>query len=266
MIPALAASPSRASNSFTIAWGLVTIPVSVFTGTEETRVKRSEFLDGTEIPVGRSPIRKDTGEVIDSALVVRRSQATNGTWVELTDEEIAICTSPKGLGEVVSFVPTKDVGQYVVENLVQVRPKATKGKVDPAAAKAYALLLTAMRNRKVVALVKVALRGPARYGLLDATGNFALVRTADAVREALPVALDYKFSEAELNLATTLIEAVGVDTPIITDDTAPAVQAYVDAKAGGAPAPAPLPSPTTEVDIMATLEASIAARKGKAAA
>ena len=59
------------------------------------------------------------------------AQATNGAWVELTDDEIATCTSPKGLGEIVAFVPTKDVGQYVGENLVQVRPKVTKGKAGP---------------------------------------------------------------------------------------------------------------------------------------
>ena len=53
MIPALAPQPTRASNSFTLGWGLLPIPLSVFTGTEETRVARKEFLDGDpEVPVG----------------------------------------------------------------------------------------------------------------------------------------------------------------------------------------------------------------------
>ena len=270
MIPALAASPSRASNSFTLAWGLVTIPLSVYTGTEETRVARKEFRDGdTNAPVGRSPIVRDADGnpvVIDTAEVTRMAQASNGAWVELTDDEIADCTSPKGLGEVVAFVPVKDVGQYVGEGLVQVRPKVTKGKPDAAASRALALLFAAMRKRKVVALIKVALRGPARYGLLDATGHFTLVRTADAVREALPMDVDVKFTAKEMALATTLIDAVGVDTPVLRDDTADAVQAFVDAKAGGAPTPAKKAAPVLSPDIMATLEASIAAtKKGRAA-
>ena len=39
-------------------------------------------------------------------------------------------------------------------------------------------------------------------------------------------------------MATALIDAIGIDAPVVTDDTAPVVQAYVDAKAGGAPAKA----------------------------
>ena len=102
MIPALAPA-HRASNTFTLAWGLVTIPLSVYTGTEETRVARKEFRNGdTNVPVGRMPrscvTPTATPSVIDTAEVTRMAQASNGTWVELTDDEIADCTSPKGLG------------------------------------------------------------------------------------------------------------------------------------------------------------------------
>ena len=44
---------------------------------------------------------------------------------------------------------------------------------------------------------------------------------------------DYKFSEHELSLAITLVDAVGIDTPVITDDTAPVVQEFVNSKASG---------------------------------
>ena len=190
------------------------------------------------------------------------AQASNGAWVELTDDEIVLCTSP-GLGEVVAFVPVKDLGQYLAENLVQVRPKVTKGKVDPTAARAFALLCAAMAKRKVVALVKVALRGPARFALLDSAGNLTLVRTADAVRESLPIE-EGKFSAKEMALATMLIDSVGVDTPILRDDTAPVVQAFVDSKAAGIPAPVKATAPAIPQDIMATIEASIeASKKGR---
>ena len=54
---------------------------------------------------------------------------------------------------------------------------------------------------------------------------------------------------------------MGIDTPVITDDTAPVVQAAVDAKATGLPAPAKADTPAIPLDIMAALEASIDARK-----
>ena len=244
---------------------MLNIPLSVYTGTEQTRVARSEFLDGdTSIPVGRSPIRKDTGEVVASDQVVRMAEASTGAYVVLTDEEIADCTMPKGVGEIVTFVPVKNVGAYLAEDQVQVRPKAEKGKTNASADKAFALLLTTMKRTKTVALVKVALRGPARYGLLMQDGSFVYVRTADQVREARDLNDSFKFSDAELKLATALVEAVGIDTPVLTDDTAPAVRAFVEAKAKGVPAPVKAEVAAIPVDIMAALSASIdAAKAGK---
>ena len=263
MFTALADAPQRASTSFTLAFGVLNIPLSVYTGTEQTRVTRAEYLDGnTAIPVGRSPIRKDTGEVVPSEAVVRMATATSGAQVILTDDEIAACTMPRGVGDILTFVPVKDAGQYLAEDAVQVRPKASKGKPDVAAEKAFALLLSAMKRKKVAALVKVALRGPARHGLLFADGSFVYVRTADQVREARPLNDGFKFSPQELALAEALLDAVGTDTPVLTDDTAPVVQAYVNEKAAGiaAPTPAPLAAPVQH-DLMAALTASIAAAK-----
>lgn len=258
---ALAPAPQRASNSFTLAFGVLNIPLGVYTGTEETRVSRSEFLDGdAAIPVGRSPIRKDTGEVIPSDRVVRMAEASNGAWVTLTDDEIADCTCPKGVGDIVTFIPVKDVGNYAAQDVAQVRPKAVKGKADKAGEKAFALLLAVLRKKKVVALVRVALRGPARYALLAHDGSFTYVRTADQVREARPLNDEFKFSPQELALAEALLDAVGIDTPVLTDDTAPAVRAFVDSKAKGVAAPAK-PAVPVITDIMADLEASIAAAK-----
>lgn len=262
MPTALASAPTRAHTSFTLSWGMVTIPLGLYTGTEATRVTRKEFvtIDGSLVEVGRSPIRKDTGETIDSADVGRYAQADNGEWVLLTDDEIAQCTSPRGLAELVSFVPVKDVGQYLAEGQAQVRPKTEKGKVNAAADRAFALLTTAMKANKVVALVKVAMRGPARYALLDERGTFTLIYTADAIRESVPVNTDHKFSKDELTLAAALIDAVGVDTPVLTDDTAPVVQEFVNAKSSGKPAPV-MEAPPVQIDLMAALQASVAATK-----
>jgi non-homologous end joining protein Ku len=260
---ALAEMPTRATTSFTLAWGLVSINVSAYTGVEQTRVVRHEYMDngkGALIAVGRSPIRKDDGTVIDVASVVRYAAADNGELVILTDDEIAACTSPKGVAEIVSFVPAKNVGQYLTETQYQVRPKSSKGKVEPAADRAFALLTQAMKSRKVLALVKVALRGPARYALLDHDGTLTMIYTADAIRQARPGTSEYKFSKDELALAANLIDAVGVDAPTIVDDTAPVVQAFVNSKATGkvvAPVEAPLPT----IDLAAALNASIDAAK-----
>jgi non-homologous end joining protein Ku len=121
-----------------------------------------------------------------------------------------------------------------------------------------------MKRKKVVALVKVALRGPARHGLLFPDGTFVFVRTADQVREARPLADNVKFTDQELKLAEALVDAVGTDAPVLTDDTAPAVRAFVESKATGVPVVAAPQREAIPLDIMAALSASIDAVKGKA--
>lgn len=261
MTTALAPSPSRATTSITLSWGLVTIPLSVYTGVEETRVKRSEFFQGNaNIPVGRTAIRKDNNEVVASDDVVRMAQAESGAWVALTDDEIAACTSPRGLAEIVSFVPARKLSAYLTQDVKQVRPQRVKGKSNPATDKAFSLLLSAMKTRKVLALVQVAMRGPARYALLDHEGNLFLVATADQVRGALPVpVLDH--SDQERQMADALIDAVGIEAPVLMDTTAPIVQAFVNDKAQGVEAPVPVVVASPSVDIMQQLLASIDAAK-----
>lgn len=266
---ALADAPSRATTSVTLSVaGMFNIPLSVYTGVESTRVERKEYystgvISGADLftEVGRSPIRKDTGEVINSADVVRMAQADNGVWVALSDEEIAACTAPSGTAEVISFVKASQVGAFVAEDIKQVRPKAVKGKVNPVEAKAFYLLMSAMSERKVVALVRLAMRGPARYALLAPTGDLTLIHSADQVRNWLPLP-HAEVSDTERALALTLIDTVGVEKspPILIDSTASAVQAYVNAKAAGQQPVAPTP-PADTTDLMAALEASIAAAK-----
>ena len=263
MVTSLAPAPQRSTTSFQIGWGLISIAVSAYTGTEETRVSRKEFVvnsDTTLVPVGRAAIRKDTGEIIDQAEVVRMAQASNGEWVVLTDDEIADSTCPKGQAEIISFVSVKDVGQYLAENQMQVRPQAVKGKVNPATERAFALLMEAMRKSKVVALVKVAMRGPARFALIDSTGTMTLVRSADQIRTPRPLP-DVTIAKGELEMAMNLIDMVGVDTPVLTDDTAPEVAKLVEAKATGKPVEVKVAPSAAAGDLMAQLEASIAAQK-----
>lgn len=259
---ALAPAPQRSTTSFHIGWGLIDIAVSAYTGTEETRVARKEFLvqGNLLVPVGRAAIRKDTGEVIDNGDVVRMAQASSGEWVALSDEEIAECTSPRGQAEIVAFVPVKDIGQYLAEGQMQVRPQAVKGKIAPATQKAYTLLMAAMRKRKVVALIKVAMRGPARFALIDADGTMTLVRTADSIRTAREMP-EASVAKGELDMALMLIDSVGVDTPVLTDDTAPVVSKFVEAKVTGKPVEVKEAPAVAAGDLMAQLEASIAAQK-----
>src|SRR5215831_10072946 len=151
MSTAPAPAPNRTSTSFTLSWGMVTIPCSVYVGIEPVSIQRKEFVKDTDHPVGRVSIDKVDGTVIDRADVVKKAEAANGTWVELDDDEIAAVTTERRLASIVGFIPTKDLAQYETEGLIQVRPKRVKGKTDPGGNKALGLLYAALAAEKVVA-------------------------------------------------------------------------------------------------------------------
>jgi non-homologous end joining protein Ku len=214
--------------------------------------------------VGRALTNKTTGVIIDRADVVRRAEATSGAWVTLDDDEIVDATMPKGIAVIETFIQTRNLGQYLTEGLYQIRPRRVKGKSDPSGVKALTLLLAAMKERKVVALVKLAMRGPARYAILDCAGDLRYVVTADAIRQPidLPTAT---VSKQESDLALALIESVGVSAPVLVDTTSQAIQTYVDNKAAGVEPAVVLDAQPSGPDLLSDLMASINANKGKVA-
>lgn len=258
-----AKEPTRSSAKITLSWGLLNIPLSAYTGTEETAMKRKEFVDGkVDHPAGRAVIDKTTGEVIDSSRVVRMAEASNGTYVVLTDDEVSSCTGVRNVAEVLTFIKNDDIFNYMPSKLMQVRPHKTKGIPDFAAQKAFSLLISAMASQKVSALVKVALRGPAQYAILTATGDLLFVHPSDGVRKPLPMGL-VQTSQEEQEMASKLLSSVGIagNPPHLPDVTAQEIGQFVDAKAGGQTPPIVTPPATQEVDIMSKLLASIEASK-----
>lgn len=257
-----APEPKRSSATMTLSWGTLNIPVSVYTATEETRIPRKEFVDGdTSRPAGRAAIDKSTGELVkDSEKVVRMVEASNGVFVEFDDYEVAACTGQKGVAEILTFIQNEDILSYVVEKAHQVRPPRKKGIPDPAASKAFGLLLQAMATSGASALVRVALRGPAKYAVLTATGDLLFVHSTEGVRKPLPLDIG-PATQAEVEAATALIDSIGItEAPVLPDVTAKKVMKAVNDKASGQAPVEPAEKPVV-VDIMAELQASIEASK-----
>jgi len=254
-------APSRPSTSTTLSWGLINVPVSLYSGTDNVGVSRKEFTrDG--VSVGRASTRKDTNEVIGRDDVVKMAQATNGEWVELTDDEIAAVTAPDSRCVIEDLIDLDTIGTvYLTEAWYQVRPKAVKGHVDPNVAQGFALLMAGLADLGKAALIKIAMRGPARYAAVLPDGRMATLLYADGIREALPMP-EVTIDPRMLDMACTLLDAIGTgETPVLTDTNGPAVQAFVDSKIDGGTTPPPPAEPTVSPDLMESLMASIKAGK-----
>ena len=256
----LATPPSRSTGTITLSFGIIAIPLAVFTGQSESGFSRKEFYKDTDVEVGRVMVRKDTGETIEWGDVERRVMASNGVRVVVDDAEVQTATMPRGQAEIVARLPVKAIGDYLVSEVRQVRNKAVKGKFNPAEVRAFALLRSVLKSEKSALLIRASLRGPAKHYILTADGDLFTVVPTDTIREALPQAV-VALTPDEKKLAKVLLETIPTEVPVITDDTAAQVQAYADAKAKGK-APKPVVSTAgSPEDLAAALVASVAAAK-----
>lgn len=261
--------PARATSSITLTAGAMMFPLSIYTAVSDLAVSRSERLNGDPaIEVGRTSIRKDTGATVSTDEVTRMAQAVTGEWVVVTDAELAEVYGNTGEAQVVSFVPAADAGRYVTDGIMQVRASKDKRAAAQAAnEQAFSLLLSGMRNRQVHALVRFVARGGPRFGLLTADGDMLTIIPAEAIRAArlLPVV---EHDAKQLDMMSQFIDAIGVASSLVNDDTPTRIQAFIDSKA--AECGVTVGTPVVQAggnagpgndSVMAALEASIAAAK-----
>ena len=258
---AIASEPTRSTGSAVIGFGLINIPVSLYTSVETTRVARKEFSkDGN--PVGRQQFDKITEEVIGRGETIKMAEASDGTFVELTDDEVAAVTgNDDGTAPIIALISIDTLhAEYSVEKMMQIRPRAEK-KGGKAYERSFALLMAALQARNEAAIVKIAMRrSVAKYAAITPDGYFSILHYEDAVRKARPMP-SVELSDDELSLATQLLDSIGSEVPTMIDETAAAIQAYVDDKAasGETAVAAPVATATATDDLSAMLAASLKA-------
>ena len=245
----LAGAPNRATGNLILGFGTTAIPCNVYSGTQDNSVKRSEHvvIDATEATptyakVGRATINKDSGATVESSDVVRLAEATDGTLVPLSDDEIAAAIGCEGGAcTIEKFLPLSvmNAGTYIVDSLYQLRPAPARSggsnRRSVTTEQAFALLIKAMRLEGTFALCMVALRGKPRYAAFMPDGRLYTLRFTSEVR--LPLGLpDSEASDEDLMLARMLVAAHTSNVaPTLRDSATAKVVAFVDSKAAGMP-------------------------------
>lgn len=262
--------PGRSTGSATIAFGMVSVPVSVYAGIESDAAKiKRKWRTGDGAEVGYLTINKVTGEEITRSEIYDVYECDNGAEVPLDDAEIAKALGAEnGTVEVIGFYPAEQASEYVTENLLQVRPQNGKGKARPFD-KPFALLMGAMESTDTFALLNFTLRGKPSLGVLDSNGFLRVVRWENEVREARPMP-ETEVSEAEHGLAVALIETMrGAQAPQIACEAVEKVREYAETKAVSMGTGAPMPVAAADnnekiSDLLGALDASLkAAKKSK---
>src|SRR5437588_6324995 len=253
-----------------ISFGLVSIPVKLYSATEERDVSFHQVHreDGGRIRYKR--VCQVCGEEVQYADIAKGFELPSGEVVVLTDEDFAdLPLSTSRSIDVLEFVPLEQVDPLYFAKSYYLEP-------DAAGAKPYVLLREALEQSGRVALVKIALRQRETLATLrvrDGVFVLEMMLWPDEIRDAAFGFLDDDIDvrPQELQMAQSLIETMAGDfvPEQYSDNYREALQALIDAKVAGREVVAPAEPATdtgTVVDLMAALRASVdAARQGRGA-
>jgi DNA end-binding protein Ku len=245
-----------------IAFGLVSVPVKVYTATESKSVHFREVhaKDGSKIEHRR--ICPKEGKPVDKDEVVRGYQVSARKWVELEDEEIAAAAgSQSRLIDVDHFVPASEIDPVYFEKAYYLGAQ-DKGR------DAYALLHAALGKADRAGVGRWVFHNRERTVIVRALDDVLALHTmrfADEVVEPSGFELERvrrKPSEQEIKMAGRLVEGLhtGFDPAEHDDSYREAVLALVEAKAAGKNIELPEPEEAESADdLLAQLEASLSA-------
>jgi DNA end-binding protein Ku len=196
---------SRPVGSGNISFGLVSIPVKLFTATRSKTVSFN-LLHAKDLSRIQQKIYCPVDDaIIDRSELVRGFEIEKGRYVTFTDEELkAMEARNEHSIEITEFLPLEEVDPVYFEESFYLGSEAN-------AAKAYRLLTDAMTQTKRIALGRYTMRGKEHLVLIRPFGKGLMLHTiyyADEVRPAEDVdqAPNEPAKEAELKLAKQLID------------------------------------------------------------
>ncbi|MFG3438969.1 Ku protein [Nonomuraea sp. NPDC047897] len=248
-----------------ISFGLVTIPVKLFSATEQKDVTFHQVHreDGGRIRYKR--VCTVDGEEVPYSDIAKGYELATGEIVVLTDEDFEdLPLSSSRRIDVLQFAPADQIDPIYFAKSYYLEP-------DAQGAKPYVLLRDALQSSGQVAVVKVALRQRESLATLRVRDGVFVLETMlwpDEIRTP-----DFEFLEEdievrpqELKMAESLITTMEADfDPTAYHDAyREALQQVIEAKVAGKEVVAP---PETEeeggpaVDLMAALRASVEAAK-----
>jgi DNA end-binding protein Ku len=255
----------RSIWSGTISFGLVSVPVKMYSATESKELKFN-FLDKRDLaPIGYEKVRRDTGEPVDADDIVRGFEIDKGRYVEITDEDIdRLDIELTHSIDICDFVSLDEIDPVYFRKAYYLVP--AEGAEKP-----YRLLVRALDETGKVAIAKIVIRNKQHLAAVRPYDGVLLLETMyypDEVRKPETVG-GGKLQPAEVEMAKALVENLSEPfKPDKYDDNyRKELLELIRAKAKGKP----LPEPSTEepgevVDLMQALRESVErTRKGQKA-
>ncbi|MEZ0356702.1 Ku protein [Mycobacterium sp. SA01] len=256
-----------------IAFGLVNVPVKVYSATEDHDLKFHQVHAKDNGRIRYKRVCEVCGEVVEYRDIAKAFESDDGQTVVITDEDIATLPEERSHEiEVVEFVPASEIDPLMYDRSYFLEP-------DGKSSKSYVLLAKTLADTDRVAIVHFALRSKTRLAALRVKDfskrDVMVIHTLlwpDEIRDPDFPVLDkeVEIKPAELKMAGQVVESMADDfrPDEFRDTYQEQLRELVTAKLEGGEAfttedqPAELDETEDVSDLLAKLEASVKRRRG----
>lgn len=259
---------ARSIGSGTISFGLVSIPIKLYTAASPKGVSFNMLHAKCGSRMKQQYLCPVDNEVVDRKDMVRGFEHTKDTYVRFTEEEIkALEAERSNQLELIEFVPASTVDFVSIEKTYYLGP-------DKGGDRAYALLSQSLERAQKLAVGKFSQRGKENLVLVRPYKSGLILHEvyyADEVRafDEVETGGTFDFKPMELDLADKLIEQLAqesFDPNRFKDEYASRVMAAVEQKIAGNEVTVAEEAPKAQIiDLLEALKRSVAATMTTAA-
>ena len=256
---------ARATGSGNISFGLVSIPVKLYSTVDTTKAVRFNFLTEDGERVKQQYVRADNGETVARDELLQGYEFAKGQFVLFSKDEMkAMQVESTNAIDIIEFVPLAQVERIYIEKVYYLGP-------DKGAARPYHLLKEALQSTDRAALAKYAARGKCYLVLVRQMGEGLVMeqlKHADELRPFADVPLEtVAVDKSELELALQIIEQRVNDNFLpekYEDEVRSRIMELIEQKVDGQEISVPVESsPEAKiVDLMEALRASVSQAEG----
>ncbi len=250
-----------------INFGLVTIPVGMYTATDNKTPRFKQLRKTDHSPIRYKRVAESDGEEVAWEDIVKGYEFDKDRYVVFTDEELA-AANPDGnrLVDVVQFVDESEIDPMMYKSSYYLAP-------EKSGIKAYRILAEALDEKGRVGVAKVSIRDKQQLATLRTKDGIIVMETMfwpDEIRAAEFEELDAQVEvrPEEVEMAAMIIDNLTrpFEASDYVDRSREVVEELAAKKVAGEEIVAPTsPEPTKVVDLLEALKASVEATKGKEA-
>ncbi|MBW3658125.1 MAG: Ku protein [Actinobacteria bacterium] len=255
---------ARATWSGYISFGLVNVPVKLYTAVRGHDVHFTQLHEDTKARVRRKRVDEETGEEVPYEEIVKGYEVGDDRYVIVDPDELAEL-DPEGtrMIDIRDFVELREIDPIYYDRAYYLLPDGES------AAKPYRLLTDAMERSEKVAVATFVMRNKEYLAAIRARDGLLLLSTMNYADEVVDpeeleqpeAARDADVSQREIAMAEQLIDSLVApfDPTAYRDEYQERVVEFLEAKAEGEDVEIQAPERDTGgvVDLMSALEQSL---------